>query len=92
MPSSMRAALEAVQALQPLAAEVSLALAWVLREPNVVAAIIGASCSEQIDENVAVSGCQVPREFFAGAERIIGRSVSLSRRIYVGQNWWGVTV
>ncbi len=75
------AVLEAVQALKPLAAEVNLtiaqfALAWVLREPNVGAAIIGASRPEQIDENVAASGCKVPPELFAEAERIIGRSVS----------------
>ena len=75
------AVLEAVQALQPLAAEVGLtvaqfALAWVLREPNVGAAIIGASRPEQIDENVAASGCQVPPALVAEAERIIGRSVS----------------
>jgi aryl-alcohol dehydrogenase-like predicted oxidoreductase len=75
------AVLEAVQALKPLAAEVNLtvaqfALAWVLREPNVGAAIIGASRPEQIDENVAASGHQVPPELFAEAERIIGRSVS----------------
>jgi aryl-alcohol dehydrogenase-like predicted oxidoreductase len=72
--------LEAVQALKPLAAEVNLtiaqfALAWVLREPNVGAAIIGASRPEQIDENVAASGRQVPPELFAEAERIIGRSL-----------------
>jgi len=73
--------LEAVQALKPLAAQVDLtiaqfALAWVLREPNVGAAIIGASRPEQIDENVAASGRQVPPELFVEAERIIGESMN----------------
>jgi aryl-alcohol dehydrogenase-like predicted oxidoreductase len=71
-----RPVLEAVQALQPLAAQAGLtlaqfALAWVLREPNVAAAIIGASRPEQIDENVIASGAEVPQELFAEAERIM---------------------
>lgn len=72
-----REVLEAVQALKPLAAQAGLtlaqfALAWVLREPNVASAIIGASRPEQIDENVVTSGAVVPPELFAEAERIIG--------------------
>jgi aryl-alcohol dehydrogenase-like predicted oxidoreductase len=68
--------LEAVQALKPLAAKANLtlaqfALAWVLREPNVAAAIIGASRPEQVDENAAASGAIVPAELFAEAERIL---------------------
>src|SRR5207249_10494158 len=51
--------LEAVQRLGPIAADVGLtmaqlALAWVLREPN-VAAITGASRPEQGEENAAAS-------------------------------------
>jgi aryl-alcohol dehydrogenase-like predicted oxidoreductase len=69
--------LEAVLSLEPLAAEAGLtlaqfALAWVLREPNVASAIIGASRPEQIDENVVASGRAVPPELFDKAERIIG--------------------
>ncbi len=72
--------LEAVQALKPLAAQAGLtlaqfAIAWVLREANVAAAIIGASRPDQIDENIAASGCDVPPDLFAEAERIIGRVV-----------------
>ena len=68
--------LEAVQSLEPLAAEAGLtlaqfALAWTLREPNVAAAIIGASRPEQVDENVAASGHTVAPELFDKAERII---------------------
>jgi aryl-alcohol dehydrogenase-like predicted oxidoreductase len=36
-----------------------LALAWVLREPNVASAIIGASRPEQIRENVGASGIEL---------------------------------
>ena len=53
--------LEAVQKLKPLAAEAGctltqFALAWVLREPNVASAIVGASRPEQLDENAARVG------------------------------------
>jgi len=69
--------LEAVRALKPLAAEAGLtlaqfALAWVLRQPNVAAAIIGATRPEQIEENVAASGHPLPSDLAAQAERLIG--------------------
>jgi aryl-alcohol dehydrogenase-like predicted oxidoreductase len=72
--------LEAVLRLKPLADEASLtlaqfALAWVLREPNVAAAIIGASRPEQVDENVVASGHNVPAELFQQAEGIIGAAI-----------------
>lgn len=68
--------LEAVQALKPLAERAGLtlaqfSLAWVLRQPNVAAAIIGASRPEQVDENAAASGHVVPAELFEQAGRII---------------------
>lgn len=68
--------LAAVQALKPLAAKANLtpaqfALAWVLRQPNVAAAIIGASRPEQVDENVAASGASVSPALFDEAQRII---------------------
>lgn len=70
--------LDAVQALKPLAAEAGLslaqfALAWVLREPNVAAAIIGASRPEQVDENVAGIEHDVPAALFEAAEQIIAK-------------------
>jgi len=73
-------ALQAIEALQPLAAEAGLslaqfALAWVLREPNVAAAIIGASRPEQVEENVAASGPSVPLELFQRAERIVAEAI-----------------
>jgi aryl-alcohol dehydrogenase-like predicted oxidoreductase len=70
------AVLAAVQSLKPLAAAANLtlpqfALAWVLRQPNVAAAIIGASRPQQVDENTAASGANVPPELFTEAERIL---------------------
>jgi aryl-alcohol dehydrogenase-like predicted oxidoreductase len=71
-----RPTLEAVQRLKPLAAEAGLslaqfALAWVLREPNVASAIIGASRPSQVDDNAAASGATVDPALFAEAERIV---------------------
>lgn len=68
--------LEAVQRLRPLALDAGLSLsqfslAWVLREPNVASAIIGASRSEQVHENAAASEATVDRALFAEAERIV---------------------
>ncbi len=70
--------LEAVQALKPIAAEAGLtlgqfSLAWVLREPNVASAIVGASRPAQLDENAAASGAAVDPALFAKAETIVGR-------------------
>ena len=68
--------LEAVEKLKPLAREagVSLAqfsLAWVLREPNVASAIVGASRPEQLDDNAAASGLVIDPALFAKAEAIV---------------------
>ncbi|HEX8625360.1 MAG TPA: aldo/keto reductase family protein [Allosphingosinicella sp.] len=69
--------LEAVQRLRPVAAEAGLslaqfALAWVLREPNVASAIVGASRPEQLAENAAASDAVVDPELFVRAEEIVG--------------------
>jgi aryl-alcohol dehydrogenase-like predicted oxidoreductase len=68
--------LEAVQRLKPLAEEAGctlsqFALAWVLREPNVASAIVGASRPEQLDENAAASGIVVDPQLFRKAEAIV---------------------
>jgi aryl-alcohol dehydrogenase-like predicted oxidoreductase len=68
--------LKAVQALKPLAQQAGctlsqFALAWVLREPNVAAAIVGASRPEQLEENAAASGLVVDPELFRRAEAIV---------------------
>jgi aryl-alcohol dehydrogenase-like predicted oxidoreductase len=56
--------LEAVQRLRPIAdglgiTMAQLALAWVLREPSVASAIVGASRPEQVEENAAASGIEL---------------------------------
>jgi aryl-alcohol dehydrogenase-like predicted oxidoreductase len=53
--------LERVQRLRPIAEGLGLtmaqlALAWILREPNVASAIVGASRPEQLRDNAAASG------------------------------------
>jgi aryl-alcohol dehydrogenase-like predicted oxidoreductase len=68
--------LRAVQQLKPIAAEAGLSLAqfslaWVLREPNVASAIIGASRPSQVRENAAASGAIVDSALFARAEALI---------------------
>jgi aryl-alcohol dehydrogenase-like predicted oxidoreductase len=59
--------LEAVQRLRPIVDRLGitmaqLALAWVLREPNIASAIIGASRPEQVEENAAASGIDLDDE------------------------------
>ncbi|GAC1332639.1 MAG: aldo/keto reductase family protein [Candidatus Dormibacteria bacterium] len=56
--------LKAVQGLKPIAADAGismaqLALAWVLRHPNVTSAIIGATRPAQVDENVKAAGVKL---------------------------------
>jgi aryl-alcohol dehydrogenase-like predicted oxidoreductase len=56
--------LTAVQRLRPLADEAGLSLAqlavaWVLQNPNVSAAIIGATRPEQVAENAKASGVRL---------------------------------
>ena len=68
--------LRAVQQLKPIAEEAGLtlpqfALAWVLREPNVASAIIGASRPSQVIENCAASGVVVDTQLFLRAEAIL---------------------
>ncbi len=71
-----RPVLEAVQQIKAIAERAGMtltqfALAWVLRQPNVASAIIGASRPEQVDENVAASGRNVPPELFAEADGLL---------------------
>ncbi len=73
--------LERVQLLQPIAAELGitmaqLALAWVLREPNVASAIIGASRPEQVVDNAAASGIELGAEILQRIDQALEGSVS----------------
>ncbi|GAA4839737.1 aldo/keto reductase family protein [Kitasatospora terrestris] len=68
--------LERVQQLRPLADEAGLSLAqlavaWVLQNPNVSSAIIGASRPEQVAENVKASGVKLEPALLARMDEIL---------------------
>jgi len=68
--------LDAVHQLKPIAQEAGctmsqFALAWILREPNVASAIVGASRPEQLDDNAAASGIDLDPALFVRAEAIM---------------------
>ena len=72
--------LERVQLLTPVANELGLtlaqlAVAWVLQNDNVAAAIIGASRPEQVQENVRASGVTIPIELLARVDEALGDTV-----------------
>ena len=69
-----------VQGLVPVAEELGLsmaqlALAWVLQNDNVSAAIMGASRPEQVEQNVAASGVSIPAQVMARIDEILGDKV-----------------
>jgi len=73
--------LERVQGLQPIADELGitmaqLAIAWVLREPNVASAIVGASRPQQVEDNAAASGIELGEEILRRIDEILGDVVS----------------
>jgi aryl-alcohol dehydrogenase-like predicted oxidoreductase len=68
--------LEAVRRLQAVAEEAGLtmarmALAWVLRQPNVASAIIGASRPEQVRENAGSSGLTLSPDTLRGIDEAL---------------------
>jgi aryl-alcohol dehydrogenase-like predicted oxidoreductase len=69
--------LERVQRLKPVADELDLsmaqlAVAWVLQNDNVAAALVGASRPEQVAENVKASGVTIPAELLATIDDVLG--------------------
>ena len=69
--------LERVQALRPVAEQAGLtmaqlAVAWVLHNPNVASAIIGASRPEQVAENVRAAGVSLSPELMALVDEVLG--------------------
>jgi 1-deoxyxylulose-5-phosphate synthase len=52
-----------------------LALAWVLREPNVASAIVGASRPQQVEDNAAASGIDLDGATLARIDEIVADSV-----------------
>jgi aryl-alcohol dehydrogenase-like predicted oxidoreductase len=68
--------LEAVGRLEEIARDLGItmaqmAVAWVLRQPNVASAIIGASRPEQVDENAAASGVELPPDALLRIDRAV---------------------
>ncbi|GII60031.1 aldo/keto reductase [Sphaerisporangium krabiense] len=66
-----------VQELKPIAADLGLsmaqlAVAWVLQNPNVSSAIIGASRPEQVRENVRASGVRLDAEVLEKIDDLLG--------------------
>jgi aryl-alcohol dehydrogenase-like predicted oxidoreductase len=69
--------LTVVQGLAPIASDLDLtmsqlAIAWVLQNPNVAAAIIGASKPKQIVENVAAAGVVLPEDVMQRIDLVLG--------------------
>ncbi|WP_028612612.1 aldo/keto reductase family protein [Paenibacillus harenae] len=49
-----------------------LALAWILRQPNVSSALIGASRPEQVEENAKASGIELSTDIVERIEQLLG--------------------
>lgn len=69
--------LTAVQRLAPIAESVGvtmaqLAIAWVLNQPGISAAIIGASRPEQVTENIAASGVELDADTLSQIDAALG--------------------
>ena len=56
-----------------------LALAWVLREPNVASAIVGATRPEQIRENAAASGKTLDPQTLRRIEEVLAPALEQPR-------------
>ncbi len=68
--------LNKVQELKPLAADAGLtlaqlAVAWVLQNPNVSSAIVGASRPEQVRDNAAASGVVLEADLLARIDQVL---------------------
>ena len=72
--------LRRVQDLRPLAEEAGLtlaqlAVAWTLQNPNVSAAIIGASRPEQVKEAVGAAGARLEDDLLQRIDEVLGDTV-----------------
>jgi aryl-alcohol dehydrogenase-like predicted oxidoreductase len=80
--------LEKVQRLKPIADEAGLSLAqlavaWVLQNPNVASAIIGASRPEQVHENVKAAGVKLDEELMKKIDDVLEGVVETDPRLTV---------
>ena len=69
--------LEAVARLRPVSEQAGLsmpqlALAWVLRQPNVASAIVGASRPDQVHANASAAGITLSEDALAAVEEALG--------------------
>jgi aryl-alcohol dehydrogenase-like predicted oxidoreductase len=79
------AVLEAVQRLRPIADEagltmVQMALAWVLRRPELASAIVGASRPEQVHANASASGIELTADTLGAIDDALADVVITERR------------
>jgi aryl-alcohol dehydrogenase-like predicted oxidoreductase len=75
-----------VQALKPVAADLGLsmaqmAVAWVLQNRNVSAALVGASRPEQVVENVKAAGVNIPDDAMKRIDEALGDIVTRDPKI-----------
>jgi len=73
--------LTAVQNLKPIAADngltmPQLAIAWVLQNPNIAAALVGASRPEQLADTVKASGVKLDSDTMAAIDAALGSVVN----------------
>ena len=75
-----------VQALRPIADELDLtmaqlAIAWVLTNDNVAAALVGASRPEQVRDNVKAAGVSLPQDVLTRIDEALGDAVTTDPRL-----------
>jgi aryl-alcohol dehydrogenase-like predicted oxidoreductase len=78
--------LEAVQKLKPIADEIGctmsqLALAWILRRPEVASAIIGASRPEQVMENIKAAEINLSSDVLEAIDEALGTAPVYEDRV-----------
>ncbi|CAB4864085.1 MAG: aldo/keto reductase [Actinobacteria bacterium] len=83
--------LNSVQGVLPIAADLGLtpaqlAIAWVLQNPNVSSAIIGASNPRQIDDNVKASGVVLPIDAMEAIDAALGGIVQTDPSLTMSPN------
>ncbi|NDB69965.1 MAG: aldo/keto reductase, partial [Methylocystaceae bacterium] len=83
--------LTAVQNLKPIADQAGLtlgqlAIAWVLQNPNVSSAIIGATKPAQIKENVKASGVKLDSDTMKAIDRALGNVIESDPKKTVSPN------
>lgn len=81
----------AVRGVLPIASDLGLtpaqlAIAWVLQNPNVSSAIIGASRPEQVEENARAAGVVLPADAIDAIDTALGSIVQTDPRLTSSPN------